>query len=298
MTVAGISERSVTGARYRLGETRRPGLRRPGPGCKSPAGRRLRSGEWSAGRSAASRDGRRALIARSQDLPCPSRLDVTRERPEYSRADPWDACRRRDFGRMRRFPYCPGPPPARIPRSAPCTRKTWTGPAEPPPTGTAAVARRSSAYNETIASRCPGRRSSFLMTTGDKSRRTRSGSRPITHGCSVRDPRPGSSSTDRRRYRRPFEGPWPTPREPPVRRVSAYYEPYGSPCRRGMDRTSHPPRVHWSEACWHRPGTLVPAHRGTTSQTAGQLAVGPAIPLQHSRVARRHGHVRARCSRA
>ena len=40
-----------------------------GSGCKSPAGRRRGGDDWSAGRSAASRDGRRALIARSQDLP-------------------------------------------------------------------------------------------------------------------------------------------------------------------------------------------------------------------------------------
>ena len=51
-----------------------------GSGCKSPAGRRRGGGDWSAGRSAASRDGRRALIARSQDLPCPGCLDATRER--------------------------------------------------------------------------------------------------------------------------------------------------------------------------------------------------------------------------
>jgi len=154
-------------------ESKDPGPLGPGPGCKSPAGRRRCCGDWSAGRSAASRDGRCVLIARSQDLPCPSRLDVTRERPEYSRADPGDAGRALGWDRMRRFPYCPRPLPARIPMLGSVQTEDMDRPAEPPPTGTAAVARRSSAYNKTIASRCPGRRSSFLMTTGDKSRRTR-----------------------------------------------------------------------------------------------------------------------------
>ena len=40
---------------------------------------------------------------------------MTRERPEYSRRDPGNAGIRQGGDRMRRFPYCPRPPPARIP---------------------------------------------------------------------------------------------------------------------------------------------------------------------------------------
>src|SRR4051794_35132005 len=56
---------------------------------------------------------------------------------------------------------------------------------------------------------------------GDESRRTGTGSRPITHGYSTRDPRPAPCVTQRR-HRCPFEGPWPTPRVSPdchVRRI-------------------------------------------------------------------------------
>jgi hypothetical protein len=97
-----------SGGRDQLPESKDPGPPGSGSGCKSPAGRRG-SGDWSAGRSAASRDGRRALIARSHDLPCPSRLAAARERPEYSgRAAGAAACGARGT-RMRRFTYCPTP---------------------------------------------------------------------------------------------------------------------------------------------------------------------------------------------
>jgi len=91
-------EAGIRRSRQRSHESKDPGPMASGSGCKSPAGRRRGSGDWSAGRSAASRDGRRALIARSQDLPCPGRLDATREqtgvygpgsRPIHPTDPPW-----------------------------------------------------------------------------------------------------------------------------------------------------------------------------------------------------------------
>lgn len=90
-------------------ESKRPGPRGPGPGCKSPAGRRRCCGECSAGRSAASRDGRRALIARSQDLPTDPLPGAVLEPPRDAGSIPAGSARMpREPGprrRMRRLPY-------------------------------------------------------------------------------------------------------------------------------------------------------------------------------------------------
>jgi hypothetical protein len=95
-----------SGGRNWLRESKDPGPLGSGSGCKSPAGRhRQCGGEWSAGRSAASRDGRRALIARSQDLPV-GLLNAVRG-PEYSLGRPAPAGRLPlARARMRRIPYC------------------------------------------------------------------------------------------------------------------------------------------------------------------------------------------------
>jgi hypothetical protein len=214
-----------------------------GPGCKSPASRRRGSGDWSAGRSAASRDGRRALIARSQDLPCPSRLDATRERREYSRRGAVLYA-----GRTAAAFGCGGFPIAAHPLRAPYiaglrpveeidrARSGYHGTAavaRRSVTGTAEVARRSptsplrtasptpvrSAWNllpkERSPPACVGRRSMDGDARAMSPVGRVSGSRPINHGCSVRDPRPGSSSPTLRQLRSPFAGPWPTPRVAP-----------------------------------------------------------------------------------
>ena len=67
----------------------------------------------------------------------------------------------------------------------------------------------------TIASRVRREAIDGWRYSSDESRRKRSGSRPINHGCSVRDSRPGSSSPTLRQLRSPFGGPWPTPRVAP-----------------------------------------------------------------------------------
>jgi hypothetical protein len=129
-------------------ETARPRRlgRGRGAGCKSPAGRRLRGGEGSAGRSAASRDGRRALIARSHDLPRAPLPRVPRRHPgtlaSIAGASP---------GLPQSAPPAAGcgevpiaAPPCRTPtiRSARFPRKDGSTP-EPRVQETAAVARRS-----------------------------------------------------------------------------------------------------------------------------------------------------------
>lgn len=106
----------------------------------------------------------------------------------------------------------------------------------------------------------PGGDPSRSMARGDKSGRTRTGSRPITHGCSTRDPRPGSPSADPfARSRRPFAGPWSTPRVPrfaasrlvhTLRSRQAGGQWVGGPCS----------RRRWSEAWTHRGGTNVPGY--------------------------------------
>ena len=169
-------------------------------------------GDWSAGRSAASRDGRRALIARSHDLPCPSRLDAARERPEYSRAS--RACEP---------PPDPDAAHSLLPRRpdgahtslAPCTRKTWTGPAEPPPTGTAAVARRSVRIQRN--DRPPLSREAI---DGWRRRAISPAGRVPARGRSLMVARLVTLDRDLplptlRPLRRPFDGPWPTPRVAP-----------------------------------------------------------------------------------
>jgi hypothetical protein len=218
---------------------KRPGPRGSGPGCKSPAGRR-RSGERSAGRSAASRDGRRALIARSQDLqglPCPERLDVTRGTlgSIAGRLPGLPPCRR-PRRPMRRITYIRTPMPNGDHPHGSVPRKDGSTP-EPQVQETAAVARRSPPAfpapdrvphalsgaarsqvrpeNERSPPACVGRRSMDVDARAMSPVWTRSGSRPINHGCSVRDPRPGSSLPTLRQLRSPFAGPWPTPRVAP-----------------------------------------------------------------------------------
>jgi len=103
-----------------------------GSGCKSPAGRRRGGDDWSAGRSAASRDGRRALIARSQDLP---RAPLPRAASDATRGTdgsirpglPSHPADGPANGRMRRIPYCRETPPGPIPRSTPFRGRTSTG---------------------------------------------------------------------------------------------------------------------------------------------------------------------------
>jgi hypothetical protein len=201
-----------------------------GSGCKSPAGRRRGGGDWSAGRSAASRDGRRALIARSQDLPCPGRLDATRERtgvygpgsgpihPPHQ-ARPTDAAvslllphparshtsrgsrseeghrldRGAAFRERRRSP-------AVLPTSPLRTCVPHACPERPANAGTIPETERS-------PSACVGGRSMDGDARAISPVWTRSGSRPTNHGCSVRDPRPGSSLPTLRQPRSPFSGP-------------------------------------------------------------------------------------------
>jgi len=197
------------------GQSKRPGLRGPGPGCKSPAGRRRGDGEGSAGRSAASPDGRRALIARSQDLPCPSCLDAAREPPEYTVREPED-WRARDGARTGCGGFPIAAPPGRSATIRPAPHRgrptigrgaaTGNGGGRPPfsfpsrlprsgPASPTLVrsARRHFSPKRPIASRV--RREAidgWRCANGMSPVWTRSGSRPINHGCSVRDSRTGS----------------------------------------------------------------------------------------------------------
>jgi hypothetical protein len=169
--------------RDQLQESNRPGPCGSGPrcGCKSPASRRRCDGEGSAGRSAVSRDGRRALIARSRDLPCPNHLDPVRERGEYNGRDPAGAASRRDRAAMRRIPYCPTPRPTGDHPHGSAPRKANDRVAEPLQ-GTAAVARRSPSPSvfpapDSVPHAGPGRLRRFSRKTNDRLPRASGGDR-------------------------------------------------------------------------------------------------------------------------
>lgn len=113
--------------------------------------------------------------------------------------------------------------------------------------------------------------------SSDKSRRKRSGSRPINHGCSVRDSRPGSSSPTLRQLRSPFGGPWPTPRVAPGSSLLDVHRTLRPTLHRGKTRVVPLRQRRWSVARGHQAGTLVPEHQGTIpvpSQDARKPAGG------------------------
>ena len=111
----------------------------------------------------------------------------------------------------------------------------------------------------------------------DKSRRKRSGSRPINHGCSVRDSRPGSSSPTLRQLRSPFGGPWPTPRVAPGASLLDVHRTLRPTLHRGKTRVVPLRQRRWSVAREQHAGTLVPEHRGTIP-VRSRDACNPADP--------------------
>jgi hypothetical protein len=237
-------------------ESKRPGRCGPGPGCKSPAGaRRLGGGAGSGGRSAASRDGRRALVARSQDLPHGSPARAAWRRPGRS-----------ESSRCGDFPIGPAAPSDYVP-AAPSrfsigpdlrggtrrARGRTSGPAVVFPS----VRPKTRSPPEMTSGGDP-----FLANDGAMSPAGRvPGSRPITHGCSTRDPRSGSplppfatSASDRR----PVVD---APSFPPVCRVTAHMKRSRPGRRRAMAGMSRSCTGRRSGAAGHRSRTQVPACR-------------------------------------
>jgi hypothetical protein len=275
--VDGLRRRLVHRATQRRPESKGPGPAGSGPaGCKSPASRRPGSGDGSAGRSAASRDGRRALIARSQDLPCPNCHDAARERPEYSR----DGCPDAGCGA---FPIVPVLPQASylarlrderedVDRTRGAySRERRRSPAVPP---------LSPRNDDRPPARSGGDR---LMMTGDESRRDAWPARGrflmVARLVTLeRDlPLPTAVGIDVRskvRGRRPE-----SPRFAASRR--------GRKMRVGTlnlnGRTVPVVRRRWSEACAHRPGTLVPAQRGTTRASGRGATEARRDPIRRIR---------------
>ena len=158
-----------------------------------------------------------------------------------------------------------GRPPfsRRLPRS---------GPRPPRPSGA-----RGSPRKRTIAPRVRREAIDGERYSSDKSRRKRSGSRPINHGCSVRDSRPGSSSPTLRQLRSPFGGPWPTPRVAPGASLLDVHRTLRPTLHRGKTRVVPLRRRRWSVAREHHAGTLVPEHRGTIP-VRSRDACNPAVP--------------------
>ena len=108
------------------------------------------------------------------------------------------------------------------------------------------------------------------------------GSRPITHGCSARDPRPGSpGGRPFARSRRPFDGPWPTPRVPRFA-ASGLRIRYGRARRPGNGRVVPVRGRRRSMASAHHSGTNVPGYSLiSTGRPTGARPRGTAGTRQH-----------------
>ena len=165
---------------------------------------------------------------------------------------------------------------AEVARRSPLTSPLRT--ASPTPVRSA---RKSPGTNERSPPACVGGRSMESDISCDKSRRKRSGSRPINHGCSVRDSRPGSSSPTLRQLRSPFGGPWPTPRVAPGSSLLDVHRTLRPTLHGGKTRVVPFRQRRWSVAREHHAGTLVPEHRCTIavrSRDACKAAVAGGNP--------------------